>query len=325
MNDLVQVVDPVREARERVGGRFDVRVLEPSPNVVIVAPWSADDPVNESDGSGLPVLAPVPLRGAASTWDELALEDPDLARWCGDRWLGAWRRLVVPADLDALTRTRESWHTLAEHVLAAARYRANGKIGLRFTRAGFGTPFFGSHEQLRVAGGRLLVIRDGGITADPVTTVAAAARAARIAPGAPSAVYRPTTPLDPDAVLEVDDASAQLLGDWFGNGASVLEELRAVATAADAPARVQLWPEHFDLSVDLGDEESGSRATFGVSPGDAGHPLPYVYVTPWKELSGDFWNERTFASASITELAGAADQRRATLDFFRRARVVLGS
>ena len=142
----------------------------------------------------------------------------------------------------------------------------------------------------------------------PVTTLQAAAGVVSLEPGAPTDVYTPTTPLEPDAPLEVDDASARFLGDWFGFGASVLEELRAVVAPADAPARVQLWPEHFDLSVELGDEESGRRATFGASPGDAAHPMPYVYVTPWKEPSGDFWNEGTFASASL-ELAGLGQRR----------------
>ena len=38
-------VDPRREAFDRVGGRYDVRVLEPSPPAVNEAPWFADDPI----------------------------------------------------------------------------------------------------------------------------------------------------------------------------------------------------------------------------------------------------------------------------------------
>ena len=115
------------------------------------------------------------------------------------------------------------------------------------------------------------------------------------------------------------------IGEWFGFGASVLEELRASIPASDAPARVQLWPEHFDLSVDAGDEAAGRRGTFGASPGDAEHPVPYVYVTHWAERSGDFWNEGRFASLSITDFVDAPDQRRAVLDFFARARAVLAN
>jgi hypothetical protein len=324
VTDLTPVVDPRREARERVGGRFDARVLEPSPPPTAEPPWFADDPVNDGDGpAGAAVLAPVP--GLGSTWDELAQSEPDLAPWCADRWLGAWRALEIPADLAALEATRRSWHALAEHVVAPARHRANGKIGLRFTRGGYGSPFFGSGEQVCVMGDTIVVTRGGSIEQHTVRTVAAAARAIGIEPGAPTEVYSPTTPLEPDAALAVDAGAARFIGDWFGFGASVLEELRATVPMIDAPARVQLWPEHFDLSVDLGDEGAGRRATFGASPGDDAHPLPYAYVSPWEAQTGAFWNETTFASLSLTDFAAAADQRRAVLDFFARARTELSS
>jgi hypothetical protein len=86
---------------------------------------------------------------------------------------------------------------------------------------------------------------------------------------------------------------------------------------------VQLWPEHFDLSVELGDEAAGRRATYGASPGDEAHAVPYVYVSPWRQQSGAFWNEGTFASRSLTDFADAPDQRRAALDFFERGRALL--
>jgi hypothetical protein len=317
--------NPRREAQERVGDRFDARVLEPSSPVVDAGPWFADDPVNDARAGDLPVLAPLPIPDAAQTWDELARGDAELASWCADRWLGAWRRLSRPDDVDALARTRESWHILAEHVIAPARYHANGKIGLRYTRGGFGTPFFGHDMQVRLACDGVVVVRGNDVRLHPTTTVRAAALAIGIEPGAPSEVYTPTTPLEPDATLAVDVASAEHLRDWFGFGASVLEELRAVVPTTDAPARVQLWPEHFDLSVDLGDEAAGRRATFGASPGDAAHPLPYVYVSPWTGQTGAFWNETAFASLGLDDFVTAPDQRRAVLDFFDLARTTLAS
>ncbi len=166
-------VDPRREARERVGHRFDVRVLEPSPPASATPPLFADDPVQDADGSESPVLAPAPVAGAATTWDDLAREEPELAPWCADRWLGAWRPLVLPSDGAALVATRTSWHTLAEHVVAPARHRANGKIGLRFTRGGFGTPFFGADEQARVGAAGLTHVVGGAATLHPVTSVRA--------------------------------------------------------------------------------------------------------------------------------------------------------
>lgn len=320
---FVQVIDPRREAQDRVGGRFDARVLEPSPPPVAASPWFADDPVNERVDPDLPVLAPVPIPGATTTWDEIARDDPALAPWCADRWLGAFRSLVLPADVDALERTRNAWHVLAEHVLAPARHRANGKIGLRFTRGGFGTPFFGRLEQVRVTADGLVAVRAGEVEVHPVSTAQDAARVVGIAPGAPTEVYTPTTKLEPDAPLEVDAASAQFLGDWFGYGTLVLEALRASVPASADPARVQIWPEHFDLSVDFGDARTGRRATYGASPGDAGHPTPYLYVTPWERQHGEFWNEDTFASSSFDALAGQPDQRAVALEFFARARAEL--
>jgi hypothetical protein len=316
------VVDPRSEADERVAGRFDARVLEPSPPASTEPPFFAGDPVQDQDGSGRPVLAPVPVPGEASTWDELARSDAALASWCADRWLGAWSALELPDDREALVATRRSWHTLAEHVVAPARFHANGKIGLRYTRGGFGTPFFGSDVQVRLLAAGVAVVRGGEQSVHPVTTVAAAASAVGVAPGAPTEVYAPTTALEPDAPLATYAASARFLGDWFGFGASVLEQLRAEVGDQD-PARVQLWPEHFDLSFDFGDEAGGRRATYGASPGDEAHPEPYVYVSPWQPQTGGLWNEGSFASLPFAALAASADQRGAVLGFFARARAAL--
>lgn len=319
------VADPRSEALARVDGRYDVRVLEPSPPAVAGPPWFADDPVQDASAPGRPVLAPVPLGGTSSTWDELARNDPTLASWCAERWLGAYRPLAAPADTDALEHTRASWHTLAEHVLAPARFQVNGKIGLRFTRGGFGTPFFGGGVQVRVAAEGMVVVRDATVMVHPISTVAAAAGLLGIEAGAPTGVYTPTTSFEPDRALEIDPQAANFLGEWFGFGASVLEALRVDVPVADDPARVQLWPEHFDLSVDFGDDASGRRATYGASPGDAAHELPYLYVTPWSSPTGDFWNEGAYASLGFDELAVASDQRGAARSFFDRATEVLGS
>ncbi|MFI5053563.1 MAG: hypothetical protein ACHQDE_04310 [Acidimicrobiia bacterium] len=272
------VIDPRAEAFERVGGRFEVRVLEPSPPAVNEAPWFADDPVAVEPRSrpDLPLLSPIP--DGDLTWDELARQEPDLADWCADRWLGAWRPLPPLPPIDQYVAERTKLHDLATSVVSPARRAVTGKIGLRYTRGGFGTPFFGADEQLRV------------------------------------------------------DAT-RFVGEWFGFGCSVLEELRAAA-AVDrvSRSRVQLWPEHFDLSVDLGDEGAGTKGTFGASPGDERHPEPYLYVTHSVEtVAADaFWNATAFAGAilpltALTALVAAVDQRAAALDFFSRGRRVLGS
>ncbi len=321
----ISAIDPRREACERVAGRFEVRVLEPSPPADNDPAWWADDPV-AVDGAPADATVVTPVPSTGITWDALARHEPELADWCADRWLGAWRSVGPVDDVDAFTTTRRAWHALAEHVVAPARHRANGKIGLRYTRAGFGTPFFGADEQVRIAGSSLVVIRDGAASVQPITTVAAAAAAVGIAPGAPTDVYTPTTPLDPEVTLTVDEPSARLLGDWFGFACSVLAVLRAGARPSDDPARVQLWPEHFDLSVDLGDDAVGMRATYGASPGDDAHPEPYLYVTPWTpQPESEVWNDATFTGASLalSSLDVGVRQRALALAFFARPYALL--
>lgn len=118
-----------------------------------------------------------------------------------------------------------------------------------------------------------------------------------------------------------------LFGDWFGFAYSVLEELRARATAAQAPSRVQIWPEHFDAALELGDEDAGARAAYGCSPGDERHPEPYIYVAPWTARpTGDLWNAQGFAGAELpyADLLAAADPRALALDFFEARAAALG-
>ena len=316
---------PRQEAQARLDalepGLYEARVLEPSPPPVTEGPWFADDPVAPLPRSARTLVSPV--SNADLTWDELARTAPTLQRWCAERWLGAWPALQRIADGDAFGATRGAWHRLAEHVLAPARHRATGKIGLRYTRRGFGTPFLdGPDRQLRVEAAVLVVVgtEERRVPAD---TLGVAAAAVRLDPQGATGVYEPATPAEPDAPLPIDVEAAARLGDWFGFGASVLEELRAAAPGRDA-SRVQLWPEHFDLSVDLGDE--GRRGTFGASPGDDSHPLPYLYVTHWSSVPDDpYWDDPAFGGASLgyAALLEAGDQRGAALAFLRRGLAVL--
>ncbi|HEX3669594.1 MAG TPA: hypothetical protein VHY55_10625, partial [Acidimicrobiia bacterium] len=277
--------------------------------------------------SGTPIVSPVTTGDV--TWDELCHDDPELASWCADRWLGAWRPLPPLPARDAFAPTRAARHTLAEHVLARARYDANGKIGLRYTRRGVGTPGFrrlDQDAQLRLDRTNVVAHRDGETRSIPVTTVAAAAEVAGVEPGAPDEVYTPATALAPDTSLVLDGRSVEFLGAWFGFAASVLEQVRAEADSLDQPSRVQLWPEHFDLSVDLGDERAGRRGTFGASPGDDVDPDPYLYVTHSGDVAeNEYWNEEHFPGASLTmdTLAAAPDQRASALTFLRRGRELL--
>jgi hypothetical protein len=89
---------------------------------------------------------------------------------------------------------------------------------------------------------------------------------------------------------------------------------------------VQLWPEHFDPAVELGDPVAGRRASYGASPGDASYPEPYLYVSPWSkdDLVHTYWNA-SFGGAMLgyRDLLAAPDQRLAALGFFEAGRRLL--
>ena len=323
----------LREAQARLDalapGRYAATVLEPSPPTVSSPPWVADDPV-VTTLDGLPAGATMvsPLSAGEETWDGLARRDAELAGWCAPRWLGAWAPLEAIGDVGALQMTRRSWHVLAEHVRAPARYQASGKIGLRRTRHGFGTPFFvgrdGVSVQLRVDGADVVVDRGDEERRVTISTLGDVADAAGVTRADRPTVYEPTPAVGADERLVVDVDAAARLGDWFGFAASVLEELRSGAPDR-AQTRLQLWPEHFDCSVDLGDDPAGQRGTFGASPGDAQHPLPYLYVTHWADRPPDpYWNDAAFggASRSYEALTGAGG-RAAALGFFEQGRARL--
>jgi hypothetical protein len=328
-------MNPRAEANERVGGRYDARVLEPSPPAVAEPPWFADDPVGRDQPRGeLPLLLPFaprsPRRGDGgagdASWEELCAEDASLAEWCAERWLGAYRTL--PAVTPGLVRTREALHAVAERVMAPAREHANGKIGLRFTRGGFGTPFFGEDAQLRMLGRELVVQEGERERTAPIDSLAQAA--AHVGDALlPSATATAKGPLEDDP-LDIDAAAAAFLGDWCGFATSVLEQLRASVGDEAEPSRVQLWPEHFDVSVELGAETAGKRAGYGASPGDEQHTEPYLYVVPWGQTPGsELWQASGFSGAelpygALLAAGSGSAQRELALDFFAERLGALG-
>jgi hypothetical protein len=304
------------EAQEVVGGRFEPRVLEPSPPAVIDDEWFADDPVAVDDAArSRPVVSAV-ATGDLS-WDEWLGTRPEHATWAAARWLGAFRRL--PAPPPTLAEARLAMHRLAVYVVSPARRRVNGKLGLRWTLGGFGTPFFGGDEQVRVVGAQLVRQQGEAAKAEPITTLAAAgALVLDGPPDAGSAEGFDVPPIgDLDEELAVDPVSADFLGDWYGFAYSVLEELRADRGSVEA-TRVQLWPEHFDAAVDC--LPADRRATFGASPGDAAVAEPYLYVLPWHvdDARSVLWNAQTFRGAilPLSALVAEPDQRAAAVQFF---------
>jgi hypothetical protein len=336
--DFFDFDGPREEAQRVLGPGQFARVLEPSPPAVD-GDFFADDPVRAEAPPGMEVVSPVPGDDVTSTWDEW-LGQPghgDHAAWAADHWLGAYRRL--PPAPPTLVDTRLALHRLAVYVISPARRQVNTKIGLRYTRSGFGTPFFRrtipgprtlEHQQVRVAGATLVQQVGGGASAPGagaavirITNLTQAA--ATILEGPPDVEWAKdfdVPPLgDPDEDLAVDPEGATFLGDWYGFAWSVLEELRSDAGATDA-GRVQLWPEHFDAAFDCLPEDH--RITLGASPGDAAVPEPYLYALPWNLDQDDpeLWNAASFRGAilPLSDFVDTSDQRAAALEFYRRRR-----
>lgn len=215
-----------------------------------------------------------------------------------------------------LVETRVALHRLAEEVISPARRAATTKIGLRATPGGFGTPPFGDGVQIRVAGTELVCVDPGGERRRAISTLTAAA----------DLVGRDLLPGDvglDDAPLPIDADSAALIADWFALGANVLLDLRTQAGERSSPSLIQLWPEHFDLAIELGSEAAGARANYGFSPGDDANPRPYAYVGPWvAPPAGTLWNATSFPGAQLgyEEVATSADPH-ATLAAFMRVRM----
>ena len=198
---------------------------------------------------------------------------------------------------DTFTATRDGWHRVAEHVLAAAQYSDTGEISLRPSPGGFETThLLRGERRLRVQGARLVVRDPVGDRAVPLTTIADVADAIGCTPGIPASVYPPATPLEPTAELRIDEESARLLADWF---ADMDTALRRLASELRVPAEQPiLWPEHFDVGITVG------AVNFGASPGDEHVAEPYVYVGPHAgpPRRDSFWNATFGAVRTINEI-----------------------
>jgi hypothetical protein len=208
--------------------------------------------------------------------------------------------------------TRESLHRLAEDVIKPAREQTSGEWTLTETPGGFGTPVFGEDCQVRVEGVDLVARERGAERRGPIESLAGSAEL--IGPGLlPDGLGR--LPAEP---LEVDPEACAALAAAFALAREALDQLRAGAMPADSPTAPTLWPEHFDLAIEMGEEAAGRRANYGLSPGDENHDAPYLYVGPWSPVdSGELWNARGFPGAELAydELAASDDPAGLAVDF----------
>src|SRR3954454_4896181 len=98
---------------------------------------------------------------------------------------------MPPPTPPALVQTRESWHRVAEHVLAAGQFAAAGTIRLRPFPGGFATAVgvggrllgVGAGRLLAVVAGRLLVVDGADSRSRPLTPFRAAAAFSGVDPG----------------------------------------------------------------------------------------------------------------------------------------------
>jgi hypothetical protein len=218
--------------------------------------------------------------------------------------------------------TTSALHRVAEVLIAPAR-KPDNEIALESTRGGFGTPEFefeGARHRVRVEGSELVHEIDGGERRAPLETLAEAATVI-------VDLLPPGTELDEEP-LGIDAAASRALGAWYEFGAVVLGRLVAAAGPEDEATPPRLWPEHFDIAIELGSEGKGVRANYGFSPGDEDHPEPYAYVGPWTaSVSGELWRARGFTGADLSyaELLAATDPRALAMDFFATRRDALAA
>ncbi len=339
MSEFLSARDPAAEADAVLGDGSVGAVLEPSPVVDDDPDYLADDPIARGGGAAVS-----PLDGSNRRWLDVVADRPELHDFAADRWLIPGRALgPLP---DGFAATRLDLHRLASQVISPARRQAIGKMGLRFTARGFGTPFFPADDGLRQV--RVVATDDGASIIDqhgdratigPVTTLHGAAELVGVGPDTDWASQHDIPAPGPlDADLRVDLASARALADWFGFAWSVLEQLRSESASVDA-SRPQLWPEHFDPAIELGSDAAQQRGSYGFSPGDVtkdaapgAEPLPYVYVGPWypdRRPDSDYWNGEGFPGAVLRydDIVAADDpleQRELVLAFLRKGRSLLG-
>jgi hypothetical protein len=218
--------------------------------------------------------------------------------------------MTLTASSD-LVRTRDCWHRVAEHVLAAGQFTAAGTIRLRPYPGGFSTVVGVDGRQLAVVGDRLVVLDGSERRETPLTTIGAAAEFAGVTPGL-SGSYSPVTPADPDAPLAVDTEAARLLADWYALTDAALRRFTADVGATQEPV---LWPEHLDVAVVV------DAVNYGGSLGDDAIPEPYVYVGPHggPPSADPFWNA-PFGAAVTFDRIHSADE---AVGFFAQGRALI--
>jgi hypothetical protein len=231
----------------------------------------------------------------------------------------------LPPDFST---SRLGLHRVAAYLVSPARRQVTGRIGLRATPGGFGTPLFLGNQWVRVVGTDVVVEIEGDRSVVPITSLNQIGEAMGLAPDvAWASQFDIPDPGELDADLGVAEPGAAALAGWYAFAWSIFEELRDDEASIDA-SEPQLWPEHFDPAIETGSDALKQRASYGFSPGDAAHDEPYLYVGPWyadNRPDSDYWNATSFPGSALTygKLLEADDPRAVALAFLRQGREIL--
>lgn len=229
---------------------------------------------------------------------------------------------------------RDTLRRLATHVVARAQASATGHFALTALPGGFGTPQFGSdRRRVRLAAGSMFVetavaerdaetVASTEVHAIAGSSIASLCAAAGCEPDAGFSVGHDTPSLgDVDEPIRLDADSVTVLGDWFHLGQRTIDS--CLASLPDPQASVvRVWPEHFDLGVDIAVDSRtrpGVRSNLGAAAGDDFHQEPYLYVAPWgEERPGpvEFWNAPFGATLGFGVLDAADNALAAANEFF---------
>lgn len=213
--------------------------------------------------------------------------------------------------------TRESLRAVACYVISPARKARTGRIGLRPTDDGFGTPPFEDGTRILVRGD-LLVVEPG--SSSRLTTLVDAAAHVGVDLSPDPGVGSDLPPFDPDTPLIVDETASLALGEWYAFGQATLDLLGGRLPPGATVGEAQLWPEHFDLAVVV-TLAHGAKVNVGFSAGDAAVEEPYLYVGPHDRsgLTGGYWNAPFGAVLRRSEIRLDGDAARGqALDFVSR-------
>jgi len=175
-------------------------------------------------------------------------------------------------DPAVLATTRRRLHGIGECLMAGPQRRAGGRFTLRVTPGGFATT---GEPALRLDGTDVVVGESRRVAV--AGTFSELAGALGVDFGPPPDAYPDGSETSPGDDTTLDAASAKVILDWYLRSDAALRVMAPRQTPI-------LWPEHFDVASLL-DETS-----YGSSPGDGFHAMPYAYVSTGTHDDSDFWN-----------------------------------